>query len=119
MPKEHLTTWSKVALKGGALIGTEVIDLNGRRLRLKSAKQVSVIKPWWQKPIFQTLVQVSLAFDEVGTVPLEEMKDKFLGTLTASGWNYQIDNFKDLTLRVRNATSISELASILAPLSQL
>lgn len=110
---DEVTRCTKVALKKGYFSGQVLIDSAGTILKIKGARKLHGIGPFWGYNFFlNQRLRVELITEESpSSLDIDETKKKVLKALRGPLWNAGAD-VPELVLKVKNAKSIAEVARI-------
>ena len=114
--EEDLTTCSKVGLRNGYFDNLLLVDSSGRGVRVKGAKKLHGIGPFWGYNMFlnQTIKVELIVAGEPFKVSLEEVKERVLDSFKKwHGWEARGD-FEELRERITNAKTIPEIIRLLS-----
>jgi len=112
----NLTLNTANGLRGGFYTGYELVDSQGRWLRIRNARKLHGVGPFGGYSLFLSQkIRVQLEIeDERREATLEEIKNLVLAEfVSGSSWESRGD-FDSLRARVRSAKSIAELLGRLA-----
>lgn len=116
LTQSELLTCTKVALKKGFFHGLEVIDSSGKLFTIRSARKLCGVGPFWGFNIFlNQRIRVELDFKSgPKQLTIEEVRSKIIKVLNGpQEWNSRGD-YTELITFIEEATSVSEMVSILA-----
>ena len=114
--EDDLTTCTKVALKKGFFNEMLVLEESGKAYKVKGAKKLHGVGPFWGYNIFlNQMIKVELLFEgNPFQITVDEVKKRVLLSFKRRhGWSTRGD-FEELRERVKNAKSILEIIRLLS-----
>lgn len=114
--EDELTTCTKVALKKGFFNEMLVLEESGKAYKVKGAKKLHGVGPFWGYNIFlNQMIKVELLFEgNPFQITVDEVKKRVLLSFKRRhGWSTRGD-FEELRERVKNAKSILEIIRLLS-----
>ena len=118
---DKLTTTTTAGLRNGMYRDLLVVDSSGRSLRVKDARRVQGIGPFWGFNIFlNQRIRVELLTEgDLHQVTTDDVKSRVLKSFQEwKGWSSS-DRFDELRERTSSARSIPEIIQILSDIGGL
>ncbi len=113
--ENELSTCNRLALKNGWYRGMLIVDSSGTALRVKDARTLRGIGFFWGYGLLRSrrvIAELAVA-DPPSTKSVGDLKEVVLESFRKHhGWSSRGD-FAELKLRIRKATTISEIIEIL------
>ncbi|MFH1158851.1 MAG: hypothetical protein V1721_08275 [Pseudomonadota bacterium] len=112
---DSLITTTKAGLKNNYFSNLLIVDSNLCAFRIKSAKKLYGVGPFWGYNIFlNQKIKVELQFE--GTpkkIPLNEIKQRILGCLEKGPAWSSVDNLNEIKSKIEHAVSYDEIIELL------